>query len=40
VALDAGGGARTTQAWPIAYAAIGAGCVAAALVAWRAARKA
>jgi MFS family permease len=36
VALDAAGGAAAVQAWPIAYAAIGAGCLVAALVAWRA----
>jgi len=36
VALDAAGGAGAAQAWPIAYAAVGAGCVLAALVAWRA----
>jgi MFS family permease len=38
VALDAAGGAHAAAAWPIAYAAIGAGCIVAALVAWRAAR--
>ncbi|MDX1374038.1 MAG: MFS transporter [Burkholderiales bacterium] len=38
VALDAGGGAGATQAWPIAYGAIGAGCIVASLVAWRAGR--
>ena len=36
VALDAGGGAGSAAAWPIAYAAIGAGCIVASLVAWRA----
>jgi len=38
VALDAAGGARAAAAWPIAYAAIGAGCIVASLVAWRTAR--
>jgi MFS family permease len=38
VALDGAGGARATLAWPIAYGAIGAGCIAAAVVAWVAAR--
>ena len=36
VALDAAGGGGAAPAWPIAYAAIGAGCVLASLVAWRA----
>ncbi|OLE18152.1 MAG: hypothetical protein AUG50_06915 [Betaproteobacteria bacterium 13_1_20CM_3_63_8] len=35
-ALDAAGGGRTVAAWAIAYAAIGAGCLAAPLVARRA----
>jgi MFS family permease len=38
IALDAAGGAQAVQAWPIGYAAIGAGCVAASLVAWVAGR--
>lgn len=38
VALDAGGGAHGAPAWPIAYGAIGAGCIVASLVAWRASR--
>jgi hypothetical protein len=38
IALDAAGGAQAVQAWPIGYAAIGAGCVVASLVAWRAGR--
>jgi MFS family permease len=40
VALDAGGGAHAATAWPVAYAAIGAGCIAASLVAWLAGRRA
>jgi len=40
VALDAAGGARAPQAWPIAYSAIGAGCIVASLVAWQAGRPA
>jgi len=40
VALDAGGGAHAVRAWPIAYAAIGAGCIVASLVAWRASHRA
>ncbi|MEJ2174154.1 MAG: MFS transporter [bacterium] len=40
VALDAGGGAHAARAWPIAYGAIGAGCIVASLVAWRASRRA
>lgn len=39
VALDAGGGAHAARAWPIAYGAIGAGCIVASLVAWRASRR-
>ena len=38
VALDSAGGERAALAWPIAYGAIGAGCVTAAVVAWFAAR--
>ncbi len=38
VALDGAGGARAALAWPIAYGAIGAGCIGAAVVAWFAAR--
>ncbi|HSH08086.1 MAG TPA: MFS transporter [Burkholderiales bacterium] len=38
VALDAAGGAAAGRAWPIAYAAIGAGCIVASLVAWRSGR--
>jgi len=40
VALDAAGGAAAARAWPIAYAAIGAGCIIASLVAWRSGRAA
>ncbi|MGW8269468.1 MAG: MFS transporter [Burkholderiales bacterium] len=40
VALDAAGGAHAANAWPVAYAAIGAGCIAASLVAWLAGRHA
>lgn len=40
VALDAAGGAHAAKAWPVAYAAIGAGCVVASLVAWLAGRRA
>lgn len=40
VALDAAGGAHAPSAWPVAYAAIGAGCVAASFVAWLAGRHA
>jgi MFS family permease len=38
VALDGAGGARDALAWPIAYGAIGAGCVGASVVAWFASR--
>jgi len=38
VALDGAGGAREALAWPIAYGAIGAGCIGASLVAWFASR--
>jgi len=40
VALDAAGGAHGARAWPVAYAAIGAGCIAASFVAWLAGRRA
>jgi len=40
VALDAAGGAHAAKAWPVAYAAIGAGCIVASLVAWLAGRRA
>jgi len=40
VALDAAGGAHGARAWPVAYAAIGAGCIAASFVAWLAGRHA
>ena len=38
VALDGAGGAREALAWPIAYGAIGAGCIGASVVAWFASR--